>query len=395
MAGTMAGLAAREAGAEVTLVMAGPGASALSSGVLDVAWHEARPAGSGHPLDVLRESLPSSPEVLAQAASWLGRLFGEPAGNGRFATLLGTIRGAGLVQHAQARGKLQAGKHHAVVGFQLLPALVDAELVAQSLSAAGFPATACRVDYLDRDADVALTPFDLAARLDRAEEVERLASALARALPPGCDRVLMPPVLGLDHPDVASRLSAKVGVLCAELLPTVPSVPGLRLARALETARKQAAVRVVEGTLGGIREGRAEMVSGEVLTFDAAVLATGRFIGGGIARHARTVERLVGLPVSDGRIPLPDDSGPGAMAGAELGAAAALFRAGVEVDGSLHALDVERRPINWLLAAGEVLAGADGAVDGTGLGFAAFTGWLAGRNAAGGGRLATEERAVD
>jgi glycerol-3-phosphate dehydrogenase subunit B len=119
-----------------------------------------------------------------------------------------------------------------------------------------------------------------------------------------------------------------------------------------------------------------------MLTFDAAVLATGRFVGGGIARGARTVETLAGLPVSDGRSPLPDASGSVAMAGEELGAPSSLFRAGVEVDGHLRAIDSERRPSRWLFAAGAVLAGADGAVDGTGLGFAAFTGWLAGQHAA-------------
>ena len=381
MAGSMAGLAAGEAGAEVTLVMSGPGASALSNGTLDFAGSEqlhSLTSRIGHPLHVLRETLSRTDEVLAKVAARLSPLLAGPPGTDgdrQYVTVLGTLRRAGRVQRAQADGSLEAGTHYAVAGFELQPGLVDADLVARSLSERGFTASAFRVPYLDRDEDAVLTPFELAARLDHPEQVERLAAALSRALPPGCERVLLPPVLGLARSDIAALLGQRLGVPCAELLPLTPSVPGLRLSRALAAARAAGALRVVEGKLIRLKEGSAELSSGEVLTFDAAVLASGRFLGGGIARRSQTLEPLARLPVSDGRQSLPDASGSGAMAGAEFGAEAALFRAGVEVDGSLRALDAERRSLRWLYAAGAVLAGADGAVDGTGLGLAAFNGY--------------------
>jgi glycerol-3-phosphate dehydrogenase subunit B len=380
----MAATAARRAGAKVTLVSRSPGASALSPGVIDVAWPKTAAelsAQEGHPFQLLREALGEIPEAIAALAEALSPLFDRSPRDGLYCTVLGTRRRAGLVQQSQAPGVLDAGSRFAVVGLELQPGLLDERWVAESLNAAGMRATPCRVGYLQRDEDVALTSFALAARLDRPEEAERFAAALARALPPGCDRVLLPPVLGVAAaPRTLASLIERVGVPCAELLPVLPAPPGLRLARALASA--SSAVGATEGVLVRLEEGGAELHSGERLSFDAAVLATGRFIGGGIARRSRTAEQLAGLPVIDGLGPLRDESGPGALAGAELGAAAPLFRCGVSVEASLRALDSKRRPIPWLFAAGSVLAGADGAVDGTGLGFAAFTGWLAGKNAA-------------
>ncbi len=386
MAGTVAAIAASKAGAEVTLVSRGPGASSLSPGVLDVAWPEsvatlaARP---GHPFFVLREALADIPKALAFTTEILSPLFeGSPA-EGWYATVLGTRRRAGHVQQSQAQGRLEPGRRFAVAGLQLQPGLLDEELVAQSLGQLGFPAKACRVAYLDRDGDVALSPFALAARLDRPEEGERFAEALRRVVPDGCDAVLLPPILGVgSSARLVARISEKLGMPCAELLPVVPAVPGLRLAQALAAARIRQGVRVIDDTLVHLDAGHADLASGEAITFQAAVLATGRFLGGGIVRSAKTTEALCNLPVSDGLRPLDDEAGPGALAGVEVGAVAALFQCGVDVDSGLHARDAQGHSLSWLYAAGSVLAGADGAVDGTGLGFAAFTGWLAGRSAA-------------
>jgi glycerol-3-phosphate dehydrogenase subunit B len=59
------------------------------------------------------------------------------------------------------------------------------------------------------------------------------------------------------------------------------------------------------------------------------------------------------------------------------------FRAGVQIDGSLRALDQGGRPVHpRLFAAGAVIGGHEAASDGTGLGTAILTGYLAGRAAA-------------
>jgi glycerol-3-phosphate dehydrogenase subunit B len=63
-----------------------------------------------------------------------------------------------------------------------------------------------------------------------------------------------------------------------------------------------------------------------------------------------------------------------------------LLSAGLRVDPALRPLDERGRPIHpGLYAAGAVVGGHEQATDGTGLGVAILTGFLAGRAAAGRG----------
>jgi glycerol-3-phosphate dehydrogenase subunit B len=127
---------------------------------------------------------------------------------------------------------------------------------------------------------------------------------------------------------------------------------------------------------------------GRELRAAAWVLATGRFVGGGIARRGVLVETALGLPVQ---------AAEGADAGVHLAARPAasltsrdrrapqpLLSAGLRVDAFLHPLDERGSPVHpRLFAAGAVIGGHEQATDGTGLGVAILTGWLAGRAAAG------------
>jgi len=119
------------------------------------------------------------------------------------------------------------------------------------------------------------------------------------------------------------------------------------------------------------------------------VLASGRFVGGGVARQGRLLEPTLGLPVQ---------AAEGREAGVHLAhrpaasltvrdrrAPQPLLSAGVRVDAALRPLDERGRPVHpRLFAAGAVIGGHEQASDGTGLGVAILTGWLAGRAAAAG-----------
>jgi glycerol-3-phosphate dehydrogenase subunit B len=118
------------------------------------------------------------------------------------------------------------------------------------------------------------------------------------------------------------------------------------------------------------------------------VLASGRFIGGGIVRRRTLLEPLLNLPV---------EASEGGASGFHLarrpsttltvrqrGAPQPLLAAGLRVDGRLRPLDPQGRPVHdALFAAGAVIGGHEHAADGTGLGVAVLTGFLAGRYASG------------
>ena len=117
------------------------------------------------------------------------------------------------------------------------------------------------------------------------------------------------------------------------------------------------------------------------------VLATGRFVGGGIVRRGALSEALLGLPVQaseGGASGFHLARRPAAtLTVRERRAPQPLLAAGLRVDSQLHPLDLAGAPAHpWLFAAGAVIGGHEHADDGTGLGVAILTGWLAGRAAA-------------
>ncbi len=197
-------------------------------------------------------------------------------------------------------------------------------------------------------------------------------------------------MLGLDVAARApERIAARVGLPVAETLSDVPSVPGLRLQRAIDARLAAAGVEVVVADLAAAPEpGTALVLAGREVRAPAWVLATGRFVGGGIARRGVLAEPTLRLAVQ---------AAQGREAGVHLAVRPAasltvrdrrwpqpLLSAGLRVDSVLRPLDAGGRPIDpRLFAAGAVIGGHEQATDGTGLGVAILTGFLAGRAAAG------------
>ena len=402
LAGATAALSARSAEAEVTLVGRAPGATALCLGLLEVArgglgataaaraLAELRP---GHPYASLRGALDRMDEALAFGNEALGGPWVATPSGGRYIDPLGSLHDAPFALASQARGALVPGVRVGVASFRGQPAWLDGELVAGSLREAGIAAEDCPLDLVLREDRLSASLFAVAAAFDDPAEATRLGQSIARARKPDWTLVLLPAMIGgggplcgptggafqLDRPGGAlDRVAAEAGVACGELLAATPSVPGLRLQRLLERALADSGVTVVRGEIARLEQGQAILAGGQRLEFDRAVLATGRYLGGGVRRDDRFVEPLVGLPLTEGLEPL-DGAPIESYLGEGPGAPGAAFRAGVRIDERLRPLDLEGRPLPWLHAAGAVLGGADPAVDGAGLGLAVFTGFLAGR----------------
>jgi len=196
-------------------------------------------------------------------------------------------------------------------------------------------------------------------------------------------------VLGLDPAArVHARVEAAAGLPVAEVLSDPPSVPGLRIDAALLARLDGAGVEVLIGEAApGGGPGRAVRVGESVIEARSWVLATGRFLGGGLTRSGGLTEPLQGLPV------LASEAGAAGLALAgrpplaltvrSRKAAQPLLAAGLAVDEACRALDETGRPADErLFAAGSILGGHEHAADGTGLGVAILSGWIAGRGAA-------------
>jgi glycerol-3-phosphate dehydrogenase subunit B len=176
-----------------------------------------------------------------------------------------------------------------------------------------------------------------------------------------------------------------------EALGIAPSLPGLRLARALNSACTSAGVAHQAGRVMGGVTGRDRLDAVNVATATgytsivarAWVLATGRFIGGGIAADPMWRETALGVPLEVERLGARSDRlEPLVHSDADRIADQAWLGVGVHCDADQRPLlaspDMAAEPIHAnLFAAGAVLAGAL-----PGHGEAARSGWAAGTRAA-------------
>lgn len=417
LAGCWAAATAASAGARVTLVRRALGATAVSAGPLDFVppaeaadpaawldrlartqpWHPYVAGGEAPSVDELEAEAQRLAAALDAAGLTLQVSLQAPM---LLAGITGQARLAGVAPALQARGDLSrlTGRTVAVAGIAGLarfdPGAVAAALDERRL---GWPAPLRAIALalapeppgLPPEVVADLDDATLARALEAPGAAEALGAAIAGTLRPGlAEMVLLPAVLGLDdRADVAERVSTTAGVAVAELTTSPPSAPGWRLQRACTRVAEAAGVSVVSGSVASVRrEGdRAVEVSlagGESLPCDALVLATGKYIGGGVVADPRPREPLLGLPLFSG------EAAVSRLALRDL-VERARFRdqpfaaLGVRTDG-------EGRPVDEhgavmlanATACGDLLCGLDPTLDGGGLGVIAWTAARAARTAA-------------
>ena len=362
-AGYCAALAARRAGAEVTVVARAPGATALYAGAMEVVddLDLVLKTEPHHPftrlgLDSVRlaTELDSAIQALHLALEKGGLKFeGGWRTRGLYADIHGLARPGNLVPATVAGGELRAlaGRRVAVVGVPQVGDY-DAASTAQALKELhGIDAFAEDASIPDLPGSASLT--DLYGR--RAPSLKK-ARAASLAYPPG-----------FTHLPEESF----------ELLASPPSPHGWRLQQTIGLGTVKAEVGSFESEGGRIVAARA---GDRAFRADAFVLATGHHIGGGIAGGRRPAEPLLGLGIfHDG---MPASSGGARLRHLEYLDASAEMRSGLMTDKQLRPLDEEGNvPYSNLFAAGAVLGGYEYAGP-CGFGVPLLTGWLAGTFAA-------------
>jgi glycerol-3-phosphate dehydrogenase subunit B len=382
LAGLVAGIRLAQGGMEVTVVAKGAGGLHLSPATIDVLGYapgrvdETGPAVAGlvagrpdHPYARL------APEPLATALAWFRdlvpglRYAGDPERNLLLPTAVGVARPTALAPASIAAGDLRQGARLAVVGLRSLKDFFPS-LLAENLPRADLPAGA-RVEA--RPVEIATSPrpgrADVAgpvhARgLDDPGLRRALAAELRPRIEPG-ETVAMPAVLGMERAGEAwDDLQDLLGAPVVEIPTLPPSVPGMRLQRALLAALDAAGGRLLLGPPATGVEGAGGRVTGvrvrdaartRTLPADAVVLATGGFAAGGIEldSHGALCETVAGLPVTG-----PPPGAP-RLSPTHLDHQP-LMRSGLRVDAAMHPVDDDGNPA-WsnLHAAGALIAGAE------------------------------------
>jgi glycerol-3-phosphate dehydrogenase subunit B len=362
-AGYSAALAARRAGAEVTMVARAPGATALYAGAMEIVDDLESILGTQphHPftrlgLDAVRiaTELDSAIQAIRLALEKGGlKLEGGWRGRGFYADIHGLARPGNLVPATVAGGELRAlaGRRVAVVGVPEVGDY-DAASTAQALKELhGVDAFAEDVSIPNLPMSASLT--DLYGRRAPALSKARAASV---AYPPGFTNL----------PDDSF-----------ELLAAPPSPHGWRLQQVIGLGAVKAEVQSFESERGRITAARA---GDRLFRADAFVLAAGHHIGGGIRGGRKPSEPLLDLGVFHEGVLA--SAGGARLRHLEYLDPAAEMQSGLLTDTQLRPLNEEGvAPYTNLYAAGAVLGGYDYA-GACGFGVPLLTGWLAGTRAA-------------
>ena len=214
--------------------------------------------------------------------------------------------------------------------------------------------------------------------LQRERFAERLRSCLGSA-----DMVGLPAIMGIHHPDrVHAELERLVGVPLFEIPTMPPAVPGIRLREMFEQvfpARglvlvPQQKVRQLQLGPAGARLGLNDSYGDVVIESDTTILATGRFLSGGLVADRSAVrESLLDIPVVQ-----PNSRADWYRADYFDHRGHPINRSGLAVDACFRPLGADGRPVNErLFAAGILLAHQDWARQRCGAGVAIASAYMA------------------
>lgn len=203
-------------------------------------------------------------------------------------------------------------------------------------------------------------PMATARGLDDLGAAERLAAELKGRVS-GIDCLVMPPVLGLvRYREVLATLRSAIDIPVVEALAHLPSVPGVRLQNALDKALRDADVTILgEVARGETQGGRVTAVvtpTGERLLAHNFVLASGRFISGGVVFENKVREAIFGLPTVS-ELGLLEKDAPQGIVRADPRESHPLMTAGVEVSRNLQPMHEGHVAYANLFAAGMVIGG--------------------------------------
>jgi len=400
LSGLTAALRLAESGLRTVLVAQGVGATHLAPASIDVLGYA--PELVEHPAEALPAFAARHPdhpyarvsvETLAASVTWfrdrvpgLGYA-GSLDENLIVPTAVGVTKPTTLVPEAMAAGDVRAGGRFVFVGLRALKDFYPAYL-ADNLSQLKVPsgaiveARAVQLSDPGREADVNALGY---ARLFEEPDFRKtVASELLPRLEPG-EVVGFPSVLGLDqHRAAWHELQGLLGRSVFEVPALPPSVPGIRLFRALLGAFRRAGGRLVLGPTAIGAETTDGLVSALVVRGAANrstgyparwfVLATGGFAAGAILldSYGEVRETVFELPVAG----VPSADRPRFLPG--YFDDHPMARAGLTVDQHFRPVDAEGHPVfGNVFAVGAVLGGAEPWREQSGNGLALATGFAA------------------
>lgn len=436
MAGLVAGTVAAEAGLDTVLIRKGQSATAYSSGAIDVIGYlpEASDPFSSpaeglfalsrlyplHPYSVIGYDERIEPErivdIIVERARetiiWfkthldgtMAAVTGEFDSNIHPITILGTTKPTCLIQKTMDCGDLE--KHEdsvllfvGISGYPDFNPSAAAQTYLEDRMANGTSprkVAHCVLQVMPFGKSYNISSIELARHLDHEGSIDYIAEQLRTHIEQvGATHIAFPPILGIRSAMKNKlKLEELTGTTVFELLGFPPSIPGQRLQKSLETIFVKSGGKLLLG-----HEATSYQRDGQILKSITAtsprreikidakafILATGKYIGGGISGDENGLKETVFdlMPVTGdyhSAIDIVPSRSTNKLAISPLGQP--IQSCGLSVDPQYRPVDEEG--LEWaenLFAAGAILAGYNYSVEKSGLGVAATSGYNAVKNA--------------
>ncbi|GEM_PF-1591536 len=423
-AGFAAAIEATSQGHTVILVEKAPGATLLSSGAIDIAdsslsshyffFEEHLPIeknleelirrenkhpytvlakhfGFGALLDFIRDAIHHTTHALS--LHWAGDL----ERNRLQITNFGNLKPTALVQESMADANVLSMNQAKVLvvgirGFAPFSSRFIEDYLLEIQAEQPIPyiqfAGNLNLDIPGLEGRSSLSALEIALKLDQEEIFVPFAQSLLSYLQGKVyTHVILPPVMGLVNTELIIRTLKRItGLKVAETLAAQINIPGLRLQNAIHQACESKGIQIVSGEVKNMMSHQAKLYGLELesneklirLNAKSFILASGKFIGGGIQAKEGFKEKILGAPLNI----LPHIS-PSLLTSSDIFAPQEIWKIGLHTDELFHpSLPGGVGFYENVFAAGSVLPGYDYIHGRCGGGFAIATGAFAGRNAA-------------
>lgn len=360
LAGLTAALVAQQSGARVELVAIGQGSLTLHPGWIETGDIDALRQQADHPYALAADSLAVGLAAIDRVAPL------HPAER----AFTGTGSPRNIAYSVGAAVPALENKRVLVVGVRGWRDFF-ASYAASHLRAQGISADVVEIDLPHQGGNFDDWTLDYSRYLDTPEGQQAVVKAL-KAVHSDANVIAFPAVLGFRM-DTRQQLAQALGADVIELPTLTPSIPGLRLYRALRQVLLDGGARLTIGTRAvGIElaDGRAIGVAIEtaahgrprLIPADAVIMATGGLFAGGLESDykGRVHEPIADVQVI--HVPPLSEWFPHALLSQQP---QPIHRAGVATDDALRPLSKAGSPLAAnLFAAGRLLAGSSPVIEG-------------------------------
>ncbi len=379
----------------IFLVKENFGASIFSSGCFDILPKEID--NFYHPYAIVSDNLGKFPEIIKKFIEELVEsnlsIQGDTEREITLPTTMGTYKTTNFCLGCLYPGNIlnMEDAHLLLVGINGLN-LFYPEFCAPSLKYF-FPERIKSADYIFMDFPESekdnVNIFEIASLLEREKVLDKFIFSLKEKIKnKNFNYIGFPQILGVEkNQEMINKLKNCFQVPIFEVVPSVPSLSGLRMESAINKVLNRKNIKVIEGKIisaekedGIIKSVLVKTVDEEInIRAEKFILSTGKFLGGGIKQLNGFTETVFNLPLFF-RDKMVNKLRPQELLSKNILSGQDIFSVGVRINNYLQPLDKQDNVVyKNLYISGSILGGFN-LIDGKcSSGVSIITGYLASR----------------